>query len=52
MKDELEVTMRMIGLTDVRQAHPGYLNTGDVDHLVPRHMEEHPWAKWKPKARI
>ena len=51
LKDELETTMRMMGVTDLSQLHPGMLNTGAVDHLIPD-GEEHPYAKWRPKAKI
>ncbi|CAG8981204.1 hypothetical protein HYALB_00013865 [Hymenoscyphus albidus] len=51
LKDELETTMRMMGVTDLSQVHPGLLNTRAVDHLIPD-GEEHPYAKWRPKARI
>lgn len=42
--------MRMMGVNDLSQVHPGMLNTGAVDHLIPG--GEHPYAKWRPKARI
>ncbi|KAG9241389.1 FMN-dependent dehydrogenase [Calycina marina] len=51
LKDELETTMRMLGITDLSQVHPGLVNTRAVDHLIPD-GEEHPYAKWRPKARI
>jgi L-lactate dehydrogenase (cytochrome) len=51
LRDELEVTMKMCGVTDLSQVHPGLLNTLAVDHLVPS-SAEHPYAKWRPKARI
>jgi L-lactate dehydrogenase (cytochrome) len=51
LQDELETTMRMMGVTDLSQVHPGMLNTRAVDHLIPD-GEEHPYAKWRPKARI
>jgi L-lactate dehydrogenase (cytochrome) len=51
LKDELETTMRMMGVTDLSQVHPGMLNTGAVDHLIPG-WDEHPYAKWRPKAKI
>ena len=38
MKDELETTMRLLGITDLSQAHPGLLNTLDVDYLVPKRL--------------
>ena len=33
-KDELETTMKLMGVTDLSQLHPGLLNTRDIDHLV------------------
>ncbi|EPE30100.1 FMN-linked oxidoreductase [Glarea lozoyensis ATCC 20868] len=51
LKDELETTMKMMGVTDLSQVHPGMVNTRAVDHLVPV-GEEHPYARWRPKARI
>ncbi|EHA19531.1 hypothetical protein ASPNIDRAFT_140694, partial [Aspergillus niger ATCC 1015] len=33
MRDELETTMKLLGITDLSQAHLGLLNTLDVDHL-------------------
>lgn len=44
--------MRMMGITDLSQVHPGMLNTRAVDHLIPGREEDHPYAKWRPKARI
>ncbi|QRD89621.1 putative L-lactate dehydrogenase [Aspergillus flavus] len=40
MKDELETTMKLLGITDLSQAHPGLLNTLDVDHLIPKRLGE------------
>lgn len=51
LRDELETSMRMIGITQLSQVHPGLVNTLDVDHLVPT-AEEHPYAKWRPRPRI
>ncbi|KAK9413904.1 hypothetical protein SUNI508_11480 [Seiridium unicorne] len=34
LKDEIEVSMRLCGLTDLDQATPDMLNTSDVDYLV------------------
>jgi L-lactate dehydrogenase (cytochrome) len=39
LRDELETTMKMCGVTSLDQLHPGYLNTLAVDHLVPRRSE-------------
>ncbi|KAE8150594.1 cytochrome b2 [Aspergillus avenaceus] len=38
MKDELETTMKLLGITDISQAHPGLLNTLDVDHMIPKRL--------------
>ncbi|PYH89628.1 cytochrome b2 [Aspergillus ellipticus CBS 707.79] len=38
MKDELETTMSLLGITDLSQAHPGLLNTLDVEHLIPKRI--------------
>lgn len=47
LKDELSVAMALVGITDLSQAHPGLVNTGDLDHLVPMGGEGHPYAKWR-----
>ncbi|KAF2840664.1 hypothetical protein M501DRAFT_950978, partial [Patellaria atrata CBS 101060] len=46
MKDELETTMRMIGIANLSQVHPSLVNTLDIDHLVPSTVD-HPYAKWR-----
>lgn len=52
MKDELETSMRLVGITDVSQAHPGLLNTLDIDYLVPT-SDEHPYARrWRPVSKL
>jgi L-lactate dehydrogenase (cytochrome) len=38
MKDELETTMRLLGITSLDQCHPRYLNLGDVEHLIPKDL--------------
>ncbi|KAI0157882.1 FMN-dependent dehydrogenase [Hypoxylon sp. FL1284] len=50
LMDELVTTMQMCGITSLDQVHPGLLNTGAVDHLIPS-SEEHPYAKWRPNPR-
>ena len=35
MRDELEVAMRLVGVTDLTQCHPGPVSTLEIDHLVP-----------------
>ncbi|KAL8711585.1 MAG: hypothetical protein Q9220_003995 [cf. Caloplaca sp. 1 TL-2023] len=34
LKDELSVAMALVGITDLQQAHPGLVNTRDLDYLV------------------
>ena len=51
LKDELATGMRLCGITSLEQASPAMVNTSDVDHMVPRQVE-HPWIKWRPKAKI
>ncbi|KAI9771309.1 MAG: hypothetical protein M1840_002279 [Geoglossum simile] len=51
LKDELEVSMQMVGITDLSQAHPGLVNTLDVDHLIPS-SDSHPYAKWRPVPKL
>ncbi|KAK4989684.1 hypothetical protein LTR50_003008 [Elasticomyces elasticus] len=51
LRDELETSMRLIGITDLSQVRPGLVNTAAVDHLVDS-TEEHPWIKWRPTARL
>ncbi|KAL2426175.1 L-lactate dehydrogenase (cytochrome) [Exophiala dermatitidis] len=44
LKDELETAMQMVGITSLSQAHPGLLNTADIDRFVYR-GDAHPWAR-------
>ncbi|KAK5008031.1 Cytochrome b2, mitochondrial precursor [Elasticomyces elasticus] len=51
LRDELETSMRLIGITDLSQVRPGLVNTAAVDHLVDS-TEDHPWIQWRPTARL
>ncbi|KAF2112231.1 FMN-dependent dehydrogenase-domain-containing protein [Lophiotrema nucula] len=51
LKDELETSMRLCGITDVDQAHPGLINTQDIDHMVAESVK-HPYIQWRPRAKI
>ncbi|USW50138.1 Putative FMN-dependent dehydrogenase, alpha-hydroxy acid dehydrogenase, FMN-dependent [Septoria linicola] len=51
LKDELETSMKLAGITDVDEAHPGMVNTALLEPLV-REGEGHPWIRWVPKARL
>ncbi|KAK7753411.1 hypothetical protein SLS62_004702 [Diatrype stigma] len=46
LKDEVEVTMRLCGITSLDQANPDLLNTSDIDHLV---RESHKFPQIPPK---
>ena len=51
LKDELETSLRLAGVTDVLDLHPGLVNTKDIDSLVPV-SENHEWIRWRPRARL
>ncbi|CAZ83548.1 unnamed protein product [Tuber melanosporum] len=51
LKDELETTMRMCGVTDLSGVHPGLVNTREIDALVEDGIE-HSYVKWRPKSKI
>jgi L-lactate dehydrogenase (cytochrome) len=36
--------MQMVGITRLDEAHPGLLNTADIDRFVYR-GDAHPWAR-------
>lgn len=44
-------SVKLVGITNIDQAHPGLVNTLDIDHLVPS-TEDHPYVVWKPRANI
>ncbi|KAJ2971442.1 hypothetical protein NQ176_g7685 [Zarea fungicola] len=50
LRDELEATMKLCGVTSIDQLHPGYLNTLDVDHLIPSTAAGHRVVP--PKSRL
>lgn len=43
LKDEFEVAMRNCGITTIEECGPEYVNSGDIDRLVPR-TRGHPYA--------
>ncbi|KAK1989402.1 FMN-dependent dehydrogenase [Colletotrichum cereale] len=47
LRDELETTMKMCGVTSLDQVHPGFLNTLAVDHLIPGRLDNPntPWCR-------
>ncbi|KAF1958873.1 hypothetical protein CC80DRAFT_441607 [Byssothecium circinans] len=56
MKDEMETTMRLLGITNLAQCHPRYLNVCDVEHLIPKSLEspfpEIPSSASAPRAKL
>lgn len=51
LRDELETSMKLSGIRNVDEAHPGMVNTALLEPLI-RTSDAHPWIQWKPKARI
>lgn len=51
LKDELTSSMKLSGITDIDQAHPGMVNTSRLEPLLCGEVD-HAWIKWKPKARL
>lgn len=48
LRDELETTMRLMGVTEISQIRRGLVNTADIDHLVPPFEQD----DWAPKSRL
>ena len=42
LREELETAMRLVGITDLSQAHEGLVNALDLEHLVPKEAEDGP----------
>ncbi|KAK4499713.1 hypothetical protein PRZ48_010231 [Zasmidium cellare] len=51
LRDELETSMKLSGITDVSEAHPGMVNTALLEPWI-RSSETHPWIKWQPRPRL
>jgi L-lactate dehydrogenase (cytochrome) len=43
--------MKLIGVKDLSEVHPGLVNTSDIDHLVPA-KASHPYARWRPSPKL
>ena len=55
MRDELETSMRMMGITSLDQVRGNMVNTLGIDGLVPRIEEEEVEegvGLWKMKSRL
>jgi L-lactate dehydrogenase (cytochrome) len=48
LREEMESVMKLVGVKDLTEVHPGLVNTGDVEALVPN-GQGHPYARWRPK---
>jgi len=52
LRDEFEVAMRNCGITKIEECGPEYVNTGDIDHLVPQ-TRGHPYAAgWRSQIGL
>lgn len=51
LQEEIESAMKLLGIKNLSEVHPGLVNTSDVDHLVPA-TAEHPYVTWRPRARM
>ncbi|KAJ9646759.1 hypothetical protein H2204_000451 [Knufia peltigerae] len=51
LSDELESAMKLVGITDVDQAHPGLVNTARLEPLI-RTGETHPWIRWRSRSKL
>lgn len=51
LREELEIAMQLVGITSLDQAHPGLLNTAEIDAYVYR-GDDHPWARKIVRSRL
>ncbi|KIW21595.1 hypothetical protein PV08_02175 [Exophiala spinifera] len=51
LEEELATAMQLLGITSLDQAHPGLVNTGELEALIYR-GEDHPWARKPQRARL
>ncbi|KAJ9604198.1 hypothetical protein H2200_011032 [Cladophialophora chaetospira] len=51
LEAELRTAMQLVGITSLQQAHPGLLNTRQVDSFVQR-GNEHPWARKVRRVKL
>ena len=49
MRDELEISMRMMGITDLGQVRAGMVNTLGIEGLVPRIVDDDGVAELKSR---
>ncbi|KAK5442674.1 hypothetical protein LTS15_010881 [Exophiala xenobiotica] len=51
LEAELATAMQLVGITSLDQAHPGLVNTGELEALIYR-GDDHPWARKPQRARL
>ncbi|KAL6248585.1 hypothetical protein RBB50_004840 [Rhinocladiella similis] len=51
LEEELATAMQLLGITSLDQAHPGLVNTGELEALIYR-GDDHPWARKPQRARL
>ncbi|KAL2815044.1 FMN-dependent dehydrogenase-domain-containing protein [Aspergillus cavernicola] len=51
LKGEIESAMKLIGIKDLSEVHPGLVNTSDVDYLV-LSGPDHPYITWRPRSNL
>ncbi|KAH8806168.1 L-lactate dehydrogenase [Xylogone sp. PMI_703] len=51
LSDELRMAMQLVGITSLDQAHPGLLNTADIDRFVYA-GDAHPWARKVERSKL
>ncbi|KAL2807960.1 FMN-dependent dehydrogenase-domain-containing protein [Aspergillus granulosus] len=51
LRGEMESAMKLLGIKDLSEVHPGLVNTSDVDYLVPSGLN-HPYVKWRSRPYL
>ncbi|KAL2827312.1 FMN-dependent dehydrogenase [Aspergillus pseudoustus] len=51
LRGEMESAMKLLGIKDLSEVHPGLVNTSDVDYLVPSGAN-HPYIKWRSRPHL
>jgi L-lactate dehydrogenase (cytochrome) len=51
LRGEMESAMKLLGIKDLSEVHPGLVNTSDVDYLVPS-GPNHPYIKWRSRPHL
>ncbi|CEL11827.1 hypothetical protein ASPCAL14923 [Aspergillus calidoustus] len=51
LRGEMESAMKLLGVRNLSEVHPGLVNTSDVDYLVPS-GPNHPYIKWRSRPHL